>query len=423
MAWAALGTTSAAVIITIIGVMIAAAGLRAHAQLPPIKVGVLHSLTGSVAISERPINQTTLMAIDELNAHGGLLGRKIEPIVMDGESNWPVFARDARILILKDHVSAIFGFYTSASRKTILPIIQQYHSALFYPTYYEGMEESPNIVYLGGTPNQNVIPAIEWFLGNIGKRFYLVGSDYVYPRATNAVVKTELAYLGGSVAGESYLPLGDMDTMPVVRRILASHPDAIFSTIVGDTNIPFYADLRKLGITPQKLPVLMSAVNESDLQSLDPKAMAGDYVAMNYFQSINSPENDRFVAEFKRMYGQDSVVSDQMESAYDSVHLWAEAVQKAGTPDPQEVLQAVRGLSYDAPEGEIWVDELSLNTWKTARLGIIQPDGQIDTVWESEAVIEPQPYPVYETQQYWQNMLQSLYTMWHGTWSAPEARP
>jgi urea transport system substrate-binding protein len=403
------GATAAAVV-----------GTRAHGPLPPIKVGVLHSLTGSVAISERPINETTLMAIDEINASGGLLGRKIEPIVMDGRSDWPTFARDARTLILKDHVSVIFGCYTSASRKTILPIVQQYHSALFYPTYYEGMEESPNVVYLGGTPNQNVIPAVQWFLGNIGKRFYLVGSDYVYPRAVNAVVKAQLGYLGGAVVGESYLPLGDMNTMPVVKKILRAHPDAVLSTIVGDTNIPFYADLHKLGVTAAKLPVLMSTVTETDLQSLDPAAMAGDYVAMNYFQSIDSPENNRFVADFKHRYGRDSVVSDQMESAYDSVYLWAEAVRKAGTADPEAVLSAVRGLSFDAPEGEIWVDELSLNTWKTARLGVIEPNGQISVVWQSETVIEPQPYSVYETEQYWQDLLAHLYAMWHDQWSAPE---
>jgi urea transport system substrate-binding protein len=408
-----------AAVITIIGGMTAAVGLRAHAQLPPIKVGVLHSLTGDVAIGERPINETTLMAIDQINADGGVLGRRIEPVVLDARSDLGTFAQDARTLIIKDHVSVIFGCYTSSSRKVVLPIVQQYHNVLFYPTYYEGMEESPDIVYVGGTPNQNVIPAIQWFLGNVGKRFYLVGSDYVYPRAVNAIVKTELAYLGGSVAGESYLPLGDTNTMPTVKQILKTHPDAIFSTLVGNTNIPFFADLHELGITPQKLPVLMSVVNESDLQSLDPKSMAGDYVAMNYFQSINTPANDAFVADVKRRYGSTSVVSDQMESAYDSVQLWAEAVRKAGSPMPQKVLQAVRGLSYDAPEGEIWVDELTLNTWKTARLGIIQPDGQISTVWESETVIEPQPYPVYETQQYWQNLLQSWYTMWHGSWSAP----
>jgi urea transport system substrate-binding protein len=410
----------AAAAVLISGVTTAAvATMHQNPDLPPIKVGVLHSLTGDVAIGERPINETTLMAIDQINANGGLLGRKIEPIVMDARSDLATFADDARTLITKDHVSAIFGCYTSASRKVVLPIVQQYRNVLFYPTYYEGMEESPDIVYLGGTPNQNVIPAIQWFLGNVGTRFYLVGSDYVYPRAVNAVVKTELAYLGGSVAGESYLPLGDMDTMPVVREILRTHPSAIFSTLVGNTNIPFYADLHKLGITPQKLPVLMSVVNESDLQYLDPAAMAGDYVAMNYFQSINTPGNDRFVAEFKKVYGKDSVVSDQMESAYDSVRIWAEAVRKAGSARPEAVLSAVRGLSYNAPEGEIWVDELTLNTWKTARLGVIQPDGQIGTVWQSETVIEPQPYPVYEPQQYWQDLLQNWYTMWHRSWSAP----
>lgn len=416
-----LAISSALALIMTIAAVAAVAGVHRVRSLPPIRVGVLHSLTGSVAISERPINETTLMAIDEINAHGGLLGRKIEPVVMDGRSDWPTFAADARTLILKNRVSAIFCCYTSASRKTIVPIAQRYHSALFYPTYYEGMEESPNVVYLGGTPNQNVIPAIQWLMGNVGKRFYLVGSDYIYPHAINAVVRAQLQYLGGSVDGESYLPLGDRNTMPVVRKILRAHPSAVVSTLVGDTNIPFYNDLHKLGVSPARLPVLMSTVTESDLQSLDPKAMAGDYVAMNYFQSIGTPRNRQFVAAVKRRYGQRSVVSDQMESAYDSVYLWAEAVRKAGTANPEAVLRAIRGLSFDAPEGEIWVDELSLNTWKTARLGVIRPSGQIAGVWQSGAVIEPQPYSVYETQQYWDGFLQHLNTMWHGQWSAPES--
>lgn len=403
----------------ICGALAAVARVRAAGPEPPVRVGVLFSLTGSVAISERPIKETVMMAIAEINARGGLLGRRIEPIVMDGKSDWPTFARDTETLIRKDHVSALFACYTSACRKTIGPIVRRYRNVLFYPVYYEGMEDPSNTVYLGGTPNQNVIPAVQWFLSHVGRRFYLVGSDYVYPRAVNAVVKAQLGYLGGKVAGESYLPLGDMNLMPVVRKILRAHPSAVLSTLVGNSNIPFYNDLHRLGVRPAKLPVLMSTVTESDLQSLDPRAMAGDYVAMNYFQSIGTPANRRFVADVKRRYGARSVVSDQMESAYDSVYLWAEAARKAGTAAPGAILRAVRGLSFEAPEGEIWVDELSLNTWKTARLGVIQPDGQIAGVWQSGAVIGPQPYSVYETRQYWQALLARLYAMWHHQWSAP----
>ncbi|MBO2451058.1 urea ABC transporter substrate-binding protein [Actinomadura barringtoniae] len=387
--------------------------------LPPIKVGVLHSLTGSVAIAERPINDATLLAIEEINAHGGLLGRKIQPVVVDGRSDWPTFAALARRLLSHDRAAAIFGCYTSASRRTVEPIIERLHGALFYPTFYEGMESSPNVVYTGSAPNQFITPAVKWFLDNRGKRFYLVGSDYVYPRSSNAIIKDQLARLGGQVVGEAYVPLGASDVRGLVRKIVKARPQVIISSIVGDTNLPFYRALREAGATPQRLPVLSIVMAEAEMQFLRPAEMAGNYIAMSYFQSVGGASNEDFVRRFKRRFGAGSVISDPMQSAYESVQLWAQAVRRAHNVEPSEVLKAIRGQSFDAPEGRIWVDEENLHAWKRARIGQIRADGQVDIIWESETVLHPVPYPPSRTRRDWNGMLHDLYTGWHNSWARP----
>ncbi|MFE0175375.1 urea ABC transporter substrate-binding protein [Streptomyces sp. NPDC059002] len=385
----------------------------------PIKVGVLHSLTGSVAIAERPINDATLLAIDELNQQGGLLGRTIQPVIVDGRSDWPTFGAGAERLLTQDRVSAVFGCYTSASRKQVVPIFEKHDGALFYPTFYEGIESSPNVVYTGAAPNQQSIPGVKWFMENRGRKIFLVGSDYIYPRATNAVLKAQIAYLGGKVIGERYIPLGSSDTAATVRAITAARPEVIVSTMVGDSNIPFFKELRAAGITPRTVPILNLVIGEVELQSFDARTMAGDYVALNYFQSLDNPANRRFVAAFKHRYGASRAISDQMEAAYTSVHLWAQAVRKAGTAEPTAVLKAVRGQSYDAPGGQVFVDEQNLHTWKTARIGQIRPDGQVDVVWASEALIHPMPYSIFRTTRHWQDLVSSLYTRWGRSWQAP----
>lgn len=407
----------------VVVLMVALGPLRAdgvHASArPPIVVGNLHSQTGSVAVAERPITDATMMAIDEINARGGVLGRQVRPIAVDGRSDWPTFAAEAERLIANEHVRAIFGCYTSASRRTIVPIIERHHNLLLYPTFYEGIEQSPNVVYTGGTANQNTTPAVKWFMENRGKSFFLVGSDYIYPRATNAVVKDQINYLGGQILGEEYLPLGRSDFGPIVARLVAAKPQVILSTVVGDSNVGFFQALRAAGVDPHTTPTLSLVVGEADLQSLNGKEMAGTYVAMNYFQSIDSPENVDFVRRFKAKFGLDRVVTDPMESAYASVYLWAQAAEKAGTDEPEAVLSAIRGMDYAAPEGLMHIDAENLHSWKTARIAQITPTGELSVEWTSETVLHPSPYTIYRTRRQWNELVHELYVGWGGGWAAP----
>lgn len=398
-----------------------AAGLAGctAAATEPVRVGVLHSLTGSVAISEAPIKDATLMAIDEVNAAGGLLGRKILPVVVDGRSDWPTFAALAEELITVDTVATIFGCYTSASRRTVVPVIEKHQALMFYPTLYEGLELSPNVLYTGACPNQFITPAMRWFYDNRGKTFFLAGSDYVFPRASNAVISDQLTELGAKVVGEEYMVLGETNVTGVVRQILRTRPEVIVSTVVGDTNIPFFRQLRAAGITPRVIPTVSVVVNEIELPLLDPKQMAGDYVGLNYFQSVDTPENREFVRRFQQRFGADRVIGDPMECAYVSVNLWAQAVRRAGAFHVAKVRSAIRGLSFAAPSGPVYVDEENLHLWKTARIGRIRADGQLNIVWTSEAPIHPVPYSVYRTRQQWDDMLQELYVGWNRNWAKP----
>ncbi|CAM5243167.1 urea ABC transporter substrate-binding protein [Streptomyces spiroverticillatus] len=388
----------------------------------PVKVGVLHSATGGLAIAEKPLTDAVLLAVRELNDQGGVLGRRIEPVTFDTRSDNAVFAASVRRMLTTDGVRAVFGGYTSASRRTMVPLVEKHQGLLFFPTFYEGMEHSAHVVYTGATPNQVVAPAVKWFLDNRGKRLFLVGSDYIYPRATNAVVKAQLAATGGTVAGEHYLPLGEMRPEAVAdatARILRARPDAIVSTVVGDTNLPFFKALLDAGATSRTLPVLSLVLNESELSAMDARRMAGNYVAMNYFQSVRTPENAAFVRRYRARYGPDAVISDPAEASYSSVMLWARAVRDAGSADPAAVTEALRGASWQSPGGTVFVDRENLHLWKTARLGRIRTDGQMDVVWESETVIHPVPYSPFRRRQDWNDLLKGLYEGWGGRWDRP----
>ncbi|MFJ2745208.1 urea ABC transporter substrate-binding protein [Streptomyces sp. NPDC087440] len=388
----------------------------------PVKVGVLHSATGGLAMAERPLTDAVLLAVRELNDQGGVLGHRVEPVTVDTRSDNTVFAASVRRMLTTDGVRAVFGGYTSASRRTMIPLVEKYDGLLFFPTFYEGMERTPHVVYTGATPNQVVAPAVKWFLDNRGKRLFLVGSDYIYPRATNAVIKAQLAATGGTVAGEHYLPLGETRPQAVqdaTARILRARPDAIVSTVVGDTNIPFFKALLDAGATSRTLPVLSLVLNESELRAMDARRMAGNYVAMNYFQSVRTAENAAFVRRYKARYGPDAVISDPAEASYSSVMLWAQAVREAGSADPAAVTGALRGARWRSPGGTVFVDRENLHLWKTARLGRIRADGQMDVVWESETVIHPVPYSPFRRRQDWDDLLKGLYEGWGGRWDRP----
>jgi urea transport system substrate-binding protein len=389
---------------------------------PPIRVGILHSFTGTMAISEIPVAEAEQLAIDEINAEGGLLGgRKVVPILADGCSNGPTFAQQARLLLAREKVCAVFGCWTSASRKTVRPVFEELNGLLFYPVQYEGLEESPNIVYLGAAPNQQIIPAVKWTFDNLGHRFYLVGSDYVFPRAANAVITDQIKALGGTIVGEDYIPLGSSKTQAVVDRIKASQPDVILNTINGDTNIAFFHALRAADIYPTRIPTVSFSIGENELPKLDPSRCIGDYAVWNYFQTVPGARNDAFVAAFQKKYGPKRVVSDPMEVAYCAVKLWAQAVEEAGTENTEDVQNTILDQSMAAPEGVILIDPETRHTWRPVRVGLIRADGQFSIVWDSGRPIRPQPFPLSRTRADWEKFLERLYAGWENNWSAPSS--
>ena len=387
---------------------------------PPIKVGVLHSSTGTMASSEQPVINATLLAIEEINESGGLLGRPVEAVIADGESDPETFARKAKELIETDGVCTVFGCWTSASRKTVVPIFEEKNHLLVYPVQYEGIEESPNVVYTGASPNQQIIPAVKWAFAFEGKRrFFIVGSDYVFPRVANEIIKDQLSELGAELVGEEFLPLGASNTSEVVRKIAASDADVILNLINGDTNTAFFRDLRAAGITPEKIPTISFSIGEAELAQMDSLVMTGDYAAWNYFQSVDSPENQQFVQALKSRYGAACFATDPMEAAYFGVKLWAQAVQAAEGTETPSIRREMRNLRMVAPEGEVRIDPSTQHTFKTPRIGRVQPDGQFEIVWTAVKPQPPAPYPPSRTTAAWKALLHDLYTGWGNQWSAP----
>ena len=365
----------------------------------PIKVGILHSLTGTMAISESSLKDVELMAIEEINKKGGVLGRKVEAIVEDPESKFTtVFPDKAKKLLLQDKVAAVFGCWTSVSRKNVLPVFEKNNGLLFYPVQYEGNESSRNVVYSGAAPNQQILPAVEWLLskeGGSSKKFYLLGSDYVFPRTANLIIVKYLASKGITPVAEEYTPLGHLDYTTVVQKIKAADPDVIFSTINGDSNVNFYNELAAQGITADKVPVVAVSVGEDEFRGLDPSKVKGHLAAWNYFESINTPTNKAFVKRFKAKYGPDRVTDDPIAAAYAQVYLWKNAVEKAGSTDVDKVRDAfIHGgpIGFNAPEGKIKVDPKNLHVYKAFYMGKIRADKQFDIIYQT-ASIEPNPYP------------------------------
>lgn len=385
----------------------------------PINVGILHSLTGTMAVSEKAVVDAIVLAIDEVNTKGGILGRKIKPIIADGCSDWVMFAREAERLVVKEKVSVVFGCWTSVSRKAVKPIFEKYNNLLIYPVPYEGLEQSPNIVYMGAVPNQQVIPTLKWCFDQGLRRFFLVGSDYVFSRAVNEIIKTQVAAFGGEVVGEEYLFLGSKNARQAVEEIIKAGPDIILNTINGDTNIAFFTELRRQGIMPEDVPTLSFSMAEEEISEMGPQLVAGDYAAWSYFQSVDSKKNNAFVRAFKKRYGKDRVIDDPMEAGYCGVYLWAQAVKDAGTDDAGVVRKAIGNQSFTAPQGVIYVDPDTLHTWKTARIGRINEDGQFHIVWTSGRPIRPARYPAYKTKADWEKFLDDLYNEWGQNWAAP----
>jgi urea transport system substrate-binding protein len=358
----------------------------------PIKVGILHSLSGTIAIAESSVVDAEKLAIDEINASGGVMGRPIQAITEDGASDWPTFAEKARKLLEVDKVACIFGCYTSASRKAVLPVIEGKQGLLYYPTYYEGQEQSPNVMYTAQEATQSVIAAVNWLAQNRGKSFYLIGSDYIWPRVTNKIAKPTILKAGGKVVGEDYYPLGHTSFGSAINKIRLQKPDVVLSTIVGGSNVAFYKQLTAADVTSKKQTLLALAVSEEELRGIGPENAVGFLSCMGYFQSLGLPANQKLVKAFKGKYGQSRVVGDTLECGYTSVYLWKLAAQKAGSFAVPDVVKASSELAWDAPEGSIKFHKTNHHLWKHARIGEFLADGQVKVIYESP-LIEPNPFP------------------------------
>lgn len=385
----------------------------------PISVGILHSLTGTMAISEKSVVDATQMAIEEINASGGVLGRPLSFTVIDGRSDEVSFESGANKLITDNGVSVIFGCWTSACRKRVKPVVEANNNLLFYPVQYEGLEQSPNIIYTGATPNQQITPAVKWSTERLGKRIFLAASDYIFPRAANTLIKTQLIALNADLVGEHYLPLGEKNVDSMIKAITIAKPDVILNTINGDSNIAFFNQLASKNIN---IPVMSFSIAEDELQHMDLPSLTGHYSASNYFQSLASPENQQFVNRFKKKYGDHRTTNASMEAGYLGVYLWAEAVTLAKTVDPAAVREALKGASFQAPEGQVSISANNNHLWKPLHIGQIQSNGQFKIIWSNNIPIRPLPFPAYRSKSSWFNYLDSLYQGWGESWSAPAAK-
>ncbi|WP_407701905.1 urea ABC transporter substrate-binding protein [Vibrio ostreae] len=359
-----------------------------------IKVGILHSLSGTMAISETTLKDTMLMLIDEQNKQGGLLGKKLEPVVVDPASNWPLFAEKARELISKDKVSAVFGCWTSVSRKSVLPVFEELNSLLFYPVQYEGEESSKNVFYTGAAPNQQAIPAVDYLMDQGVQRWVLAGTDYVYPRTTNKILEAYLKSKGVAAADImiNYTPFGHSDWQSIVSDIkkfgAAGKKTAVVSTINGDANVPFYKELANQGVKAEDIPVVAFSVGEEELSGMDTKPLVGHLAAWNYFMSVESDANDEFIEEWHKFVKDDErVTNDPMEAHYIGFKMWVEAVKKAGTTDPSAVEDAMIGITVPNLSGGYSAMMPNHHITKPVLIGEIQDDGQFQTVWKTSGLV------------------------------------
>lgn len=375
-----------------------------------VKIGILHSLSGTMAISEVSLRDAVLMAVDEINATGGVLGKKIQPVVVDPASDWDLFAEKAKELLLQEKVNAVFGCWTSVSRKSVLPVFEENNGLLFYPVQYEGEECSKNVIYTGATPNQQLIPAAEYLMSEDGgsyKKFYLLGTDYVFPRTANKILKAFLLAKGVPAANiiEEYTPFHHQDYQTIVSKIKkfsAGGKACVLSTINGDSNVPFYKEFGNQGLTSSQCPIMAFSVAEDELRAMDTKYLAGHLAAWNYYQSVNSETNKTFVENYKAYCkknnlpgGDTRVTDDPIEAAYISVYMWKKAVEKAQSVEVDKVRPALYGMKFNAPGTEVMIDPTNHHLHKPVLIGEIKTDGQFDIVWKSAGLVRPEPWSKY----------------------------
>ncbi|MDQ5833207.1 MAG: urea ABC transporter substrate-binding protein, partial [Actinomycetota bacterium] len=358
-----------------------------------IKVGILHSLSSTMAISEVSVKDAELLAIDEINKAGGVLGKKLKPVIEDGASDWPTFAEKAQKLISTDKVAAVFGGWTSASRKAMLPVFERNKALLYYPVQYEGLESSPYIFYSGATTNQQIVPGLEYLKDKLKvKKLFLVGSDYVFPRTANKEIKAWAKANGMQIVGEEYSPLGNTEYATTINKIKAAKPDAVFQTINGDSNVAFWKQFTDAGLSAKTLPVISVSTAEDEVRGIGVKNVVGQLVAWNYYQTTPGAKNAAFVKAYKAKYGANRVTDDPIEAGYVQVYLWAKSVEKANSTNAEKVKTAAKGLTFDAPEGKVTIDGENQHIYKTARIGVVQPNGRIKEVGGSDKPIKPDPY-------------------------------
>jgi len=375
---------------------------------PSIKIGVLHSLSGTMASSETPLVDAVRLAVEEANQSGGLNGQQIEMIVADCRSDDAYCAQQAEKLISQDGVQALFGCWTSACRKAVKTVVEKHHHLLFYPLQYEGLEQSPDIIYTGAAPNQQIIPMALWALQHQGKRFYLIGSDYIFPRTANLMIKDVLLAQGGALLGERYVPLGASDMAVVVGEIAVQRPDFVVNTLNGDSNLHFFRALRTAGIGAENTPVFSTSVTEVGLAAMGADLTTGHYAAWNYFQSLENDENKAFVARFRQRFGKDRVLDDPMAASYIGVKLWVDTVRSQGSTDIVLIKTVLAQQSLLAPPGIVAVDYDTRHLWKKAYIGKARADGQFEIVWQSAQPIHPAPFPFYRNRTEWRGIQQAL---------------
>ncbi|MFI7023816.1 urea ABC transporter substrate-binding protein [Micromonospora sp. NPDC049900] len=368
------------------------AGVSADVSGDTVKVGLLNSLSGTMAISEVTVRDAITLAIEEINGAGGVLGKKIQPVGEDGASDWPTFAEKAEKLIREDRVAAVFGCWTSASRKAVKPVFEKNKALLFYPVQYEGLEQSPYIFYTGATTNQQIVPGLDYLKAQGAKSLYLVGSDYVFPRTANKIIKAYAQANGMTVLGEDYAPLGSTEFGTITNKVKSAGADAVFNTLNGDSNVAFFKEYKSAGLTAAAMPVVSVSIAEEEVKSIGTQYLEGQLTAWNYYQTTPGAANEKFVAAYKAKYGADKPTSDPMEAAYVSVYLWKAMVEKAGTFDVEKVREASDGITFEAPEGLVTVDGATQHIAKTARVGKVGADGLIAEVWNSGQPITPDPY-------------------------------
>ncbi len=359
-----------------------------------VTVGLLHSLTGSMAISEQAVLDAEVLAITEINAAGGVLGKQIEYVSEDGASEPSTFATKAEKLVDAEKVSVVFGCWTSSSRKAVKPVFEDYNSLLFYPVQYEGMESSPNIVYTGAAPNQQIVPAIDYLLEQGYTEFFLLGSDYVFPRIANMIITAQLENAGATVVGEEYASMDQTDFSAIISKIESAEPQVIINTLNGTGNVSFFKQMSEKNYTSDDYMTMSFSIAEEEVATIGSEILEGHLVSWNYYQTTETEENTAFVSAYKDMFGEDRVTSDPAEAAYDAVYLWAAACEMAGSFEVDAVLDAIKTgeVSFDAPEGTVTLNGENQHLAKPVRVGEIAADGLIYEIYSTDAPVEPDPY-------------------------------